>query len=85
MQGTMMWFNGQKGYGVIQTDGGRVRVDVDGFEQGEVPTGRCAGQRVTLQCEGEGENARAIGVRFLTAGDPRRARLRSGRGTARAV
>jgi cold shock CspA family protein len=85
VHGTMMWFNRQKGFGVIQTEAGRIRVDSDGFEAGELPEGRCAGQHVTLDCVGDGDEGRAVGVRFVAAADPRRARMRSARGSARAI
>jgi hypothetical protein len=40
---------------------------------------------VTLECVGDGEEGRAVGVRFISAADPRRARMRSARGSARAI
>lgn len=85
MHGTMMWFNREKGFGVIQTEAGRVRVDREGFEAGELPEGRCAGMPVTFDRVGDGEEGRAVGVRFVAGADPRRARMRSARGSARAI
>jgi cold shock CspA family protein len=82
MNGTMMWFNRVKGIGVIRTADGRVGVETDGFAHDEVPTGRCAGMRVSFRCEGEGESARAVGVTFVKQVEPRRARLGHGRGGA---
>ena len=73
MRGTMLWFNGAKDLGVLQTDAGE-RLDVPGtaFSASEKPSGRCAGKPV--------EFVRVDGVvsdvTFVPEGSSRRARLR---------
>ncbi len=81
MQGTMIWFNVDKGHGFINTEQGeRLYVALDGFAPGELPEARCKGQAVRFDREGEGDEPRAINVTFVTTADPRRARIRSARG-----
>jgi hypothetical protein len=73
MRGTMLWFNGAKDLGALQTDAGE-RLDVPGaaFDAGEKPAGRCAGKPVEFVCVAGGVS----GVRFVPEGSARRARLR---------
>jgi hypothetical protein len=73
MRGTMLWFNGVKDLGVLQTDAGE-RLDVPGtaFGVGEKPVGRCSGRPVEFACAAGGVSE----VRFVPEGSVRRARLR---------
>jgi cold shock CspA family protein len=81
MQGTMIWFNVDKGHGFIDTEQGeRLYVASDGFVPGELPKPRCKGHVVRFDREADGEEARAVNVSFVTTADPRRARIRSARG-----
>jgi CspA family cold shock protein len=78
MRGTMLWFNAAKGYGFISTeDEERLLVETGGFADGELPKGRCAGRTVIFDLHaGDGE-PQAVGVRFESLEEPRRARRRS--------
>jgi cold shock CspA family protein len=83
MNGKMIWFNSEKGYGFIQTaDEERLHVESSGFLPNEKPKpeARCAGRPVTFErMDGEGD-ARAVNVAFVPDGVlPNRARLRSPR------
>jgi len=83
MQGTMIWFNLEKGFGFIRTEEDeRLCVERGGFRDAQLPVGRCAGRIVLFErLEGEGEDgSRAVDVVFAEAADPRRARLRHARG-----
>lgn len=83
MDGSMLWFNVEKGYGYIQSEADeRLYVDTSGFLAGHEPPPRCKGAAVTFErqpVEGEGE-AHAVDVAFVVQGDSRRARLRHSRG-----
>jgi len=80
MQGTMLWFNRDKGHGYIRTEAGeRLYVEESGFCPGEVPEGRCKGLTVAFERVDEGD-AHAVGVTFEVADVPRRARMRRSRG-----
>jgi cold shock CspA family protein len=80
VNGEMIWFNSEKGFGYIRTEAGeRIRVYESGFRLGEVPVGRCAGNPVVLTAaEGDGERI-AVEVAAAPVLDVRRARLRQGR------
>jgi cold shock CspA family protein len=81
MQGTMIWFNIEKGYGFIRTEQDeRLRVGLGGFLSGHRPEPRCRGREVSFDREGDGEGARAVNVCFVSRPEPRRARLRHARG-----
>jgi cold shock CspA family protein len=81
MQGTMLWFNVDKGYGFIRTEHDeRLYVARSGFASGEQPEPRCKGRRVSFQRQEAEGDARAVEVAFVTSDDPRRARLRHARG-----
>ncbi len=81
LQGTMLWFNVDKGYGIITTDADeKLKVAESGFMPGHKAEPRCKGKPVTFDREGEGEDAYAVNVAFLPDADPRRARMRHGRG-----
>lgn len=81
MQGTMIWFNLDKGHGFIQTEEDeRLYVALDGFLTEHQPERRCKGREVTFEREDSNGEPRAINVSFVLRGDPRRARLHSARG-----
>lgn len=81
MQGKMLWFNIDKGFGFIRTETDeRLYVARSGFAEGQVPTERCAGREVTFERQAEEGDARAVNVAFPVQLEQRRARLRQGRG-----
>jgi cold shock CspA family protein len=82
MIGKMLWFNGEKGHGFIQTeDDERLYVSSDGFLPKEEPKSRCAGKYVTFERVAEnGGDPHAINVAFVPESElPNRARLRTPR------
>ncbi|HET7573234.1 MAG TPA: hypothetical protein VFJ77_11275 [Gaiellaceae bacterium] len=80
MQGTMLWFNDAKGYGLIRTEEDeRLRVAGSGFLPGHAPEPRCKGQAVVFDRE-LGDDPYAVNVAFVAREEPRRARLRAARG-----
>jgi cold shock CspA family protein len=80
MQGTMLWFNCDKGYGFIRTEQGeRLPVSSSGFLPGHEPGPRCKGREVSFERTTD-DDARAVNVTFVAAAEPRRARLRHSRG-----
>jgi len=81
MEGTMIWFNAEKGFGFIRTETDeRLYVALSGFAPGDVPRERCAGKRVVFERTAEEGDARAINVVFPNTPVPQRARLRHARG-----
>jgi cold shock CspA family protein len=79
MRGTMLWFNEDRGSGVITTETGeRVTVQATDFAAGP-PEGRCSGVVVEFRVAGNGDGRRAERVVVLEEVAPRRARRR-GRG-----
>jgi cold shock CspA family protein len=79
MDGTMLWFNDRKGFGLISTDDEeRLLVARSGFRPGEAPEGRCAGRRVVFDVSAEGEDRQAVNVSFCPEAGARRARRRHG-------
>jgi cold shock CspA family protein len=81
MDGTMLWFNADKGYGFIQTqEDERLYVADTGFLTGHEPPPRCKGALVTFERQVLEGDTRAVNVAFVSTGDPRRARLRHARG-----
>jgi cold shock CspA family protein len=81
LQGKMLWFNIEKGFGFIRTaTDERLYVARSGFVDGQVPTERCAGREVTFERQAEEGDARAVNVAFPVQLEQRRARLRQGRG-----
>jgi cold shock CspA family protein len=81
MQGTMLWFNVDKGYGFIRTeDDERLYVEHGGFLPGHHPQPRCKGRPVTFDRETGNDDPYAANVSFLVREEPRRARLRTSRG-----
>jgi cold shock CspA family protein len=84
MQGKMLWFNADKGYGFIHTENDeRLYVADDGFLPDHLPTRRCRGRRVTFERHLGEAGIRAVNVSFVAEVDQRRARLRhGGRGQA---
>jgi hypothetical protein len=76
MRGTMLWFNGAKDLGALETNAGE-RLDVPGaaFDAGEKPAGRCAGRPVEFLCVAGGVSE----IRFVPEESARRARSRNRR------
>lgn len=84
MEGTMIWFNHDKGYGFIRTeDDERLYVAESGFAADQVPAGRCKGREVSFDREEDGDGPRAVNVSFVEQLDARRARLRGAHGGRR--
>ena len=80
MRGELLWFNEEKGRGLIEVEEGvRVPVLASGFEPGRPPVGRCAGTPVSFELEPDGEDSVAVRVTVLELPPPRRARMRSQR------
>ncbi|MGZ8716262.1 MAG: cold shock domain-containing protein [Gaiellaceae bacterium] len=84
MEGTMLWFNADKGFGFIRTeDDERLYVELSGFAPAGSPRGRCAGRTVTFERQAGDRESCAVNVAFPPPAQPRRARLhhaqRSGR------
>ena len=78
MQGTMLWFNLDKGHGFIRTeDGERLYVAQSGFLPGHAPAPRCKGRVVSFERENGKEHPQAVGVAFVVLEEPPRARLRT--------
>ena len=73
VRGTMLWFNGEKNVGALQThDGERMDVPGTAFAAGQKPLERCAGRPVEFEV-----HERVVrGIVFLPEPNPRRARLR---------
>jgi len=81
MNGTMLWFNADKGYGFIRTeDEERLFVAQSGFLPGHQPEPRCKGRNVSFERLESDDGFHAVGVAFLADAEPRRARLRRARG-----
>ncbi|MGZ4415581.1 MAG: hypothetical protein ACXVRZ_14590 [Gaiellaceae bacterium] len=81
MQGTMLWFNVEKGHGFIQTEQEeRLYVARGGFLPGHDPKPRCKGRTVRFERDVVDGDARAFNVSFVVPLDARRARLHHGRG-----
>jgi cold shock CspA family protein len=81
MEGSMLWFNVEKGYGYIQTDGDeRLYVASSGFLPGHAPKPRCKGAAVTFERDALEGEPRAVDVAFVVQDVARRARLRHSRG-----
>jgi cold shock CspA family protein len=81
MHGKMLWFNGEKGHGYIQTDDDeRLYVTSSGFLPKEEPVKRCARRHVTFERIDESGEAQAVNVAFVPESElPNRARLRTPR------
>jgi cold shock CspA family protein len=81
MQGTMLWFNLDKGYGFIQTEHDeRLYVARSGFLADHKPEARCKGREVSFERQVAEGDTRAVNVSFIAQADPRRARLRHAHG-----
>jgi len=82
MQGTIVWFNLDKGHGFIRTEHDeRLYVERSGFLPEHSPTERVAGRLVSFDREAAEGEPRAVNVVFPeAAAEPRRARLRHQRG-----
>lgn len=78
MDGKMLWFNEDEGFGFISgADGERISVDRSAFVAGDVPVGRCAGVPVRLSVtDGADGKLVAVDVSLVHESDPARARLR---------
>jgi len=83
MNGKMLWFNSEKGYGYLQTENDeRLYVASTGWLPKEEPKAkvRCAGRHVTFEREDDGGDPRAVNVAFVPESElPNRARLRTPR------
>jgi cold shock CspA family protein len=76
----MIWFNEDKGFGYIQTEEDeRLYVDAAGFAEGNDPQSRCGGKDVSFERILADRGPIAVGVRYVTTPEPRRARLRHAR------
>jgi cold shock CspA family protein len=81
MQGTMLWFNLNKGHGYIRTEHDeRLYVASSGFLFDHQPEQRCKGRLVRFERQISGDDIRAVNVAFVAQTEPRRARRRHGRG-----
>jgi len=81
MQGTMLWFNVDKGYGFIHTEEGeRLYVARSSFLANHDPGPRCKGREVSFHRQVREGDTRAVEVSFVTREPSPRARLRSSRG-----
>lgn len=81
MQGKMLWFNLDKGYGYIHTDDDeRLYVGRGGFLDGHAPERRCKGRTVSFERLVDEGDIRAVKVEFVEAPTARRARLHRQRG-----
>ena len=77
MQGTIVWFNLDKGFGFIRTEQDeRLYVARSGFAPEHTPTERVAGRDVRFDREVAEGDPRAVNVIFPVVADSRRARLR---------
>jgi cold shock CspA family protein len=73
----MIWFNPDKGFGFIRTeDDERLYVDAAGFAEGHDPEPRCGGKDVAFERIIGDAGPLAVGVRYITVPEQRRARLR---------
>jgi CspA family cold shock protein len=80
MQGTMLWFNAEKGYGYIETEHAeRLYVARSGFQLDHEPKQRCKGKDVSFDRVVAEGDIRAVNVTFLEAAPQQRARLRTPR------
>jgi cold shock CspA family protein len=81
MNGKMLWFNSEKGYGYLQTEADeRLYVASDGWLPKEEPKARCAGRHVTFERQDDGGDPCAVNVAFVPESElPNRARLRTPR------
>jgi cold shock protein len=80
MEGTMIWFNPEKGHGFIRTDDGeRLRVDESGLSPGQSFSDRCAGIRVGFDRITSLDEARAVNVAVVPIVEGGRARSRGRR------
>jgi cold shock CspA family protein len=81
MQGTMLWFNVDKGFGFIRTESEeRLYVGRSDFQSGHTPEPRCRGREVSFDRHTAEGDVRAVNVFFTSQAQPRRARLRHARG-----
>jgi cold shock CspA family protein len=80
MQGTMLWFNLDKGYGFIHTEEGeRLYVARSGFLANHDPEPRCKGREVRFHRQVREGDTRAVAVSFVRPEPSQRARLRTSR------
>jgi cold shock CspA family protein len=77
----MLWFNIDKGYGFIRTEGDeRLYVARSDFLPDHQPALRSRGREVIFERREVEGDVRAVTVAFDVQSDPRRARLRHARG-----
>jgi cold shock CspA family protein len=80
MDGKMIWFNVDKGYGFIRTaEDERLYVAAAAFVDGNDPEPRCGGRDVGFERVVGSAGPQAANVRWITVAEPRRARLRHSR------
>lgn len=80
MNGKMIWFNPEKGFGFIRSeDDERLYVAATGFADGNAPQPRCGGRDVSFDRVAGATGPQAVEVRYITLPEPRRARLRHAR------
>ena len=83
MNGTLLWFNGVKEQGLINTEEGeRLFVHGSAFAEGKLVAGRCKGLLVSFEIAEGAEGRRAAEVSLIPQVVGNRARLR-GRGATR--
>ena len=78
MNGKMIWFNPEKGFGFIRTEEDeRLYVAASGFADGNAPQPRCGGRDVAFERTVGEIGAHAVDEPYVTVPEPRRARRRS--------
>ena len=81
MNGSMLWFNVDKGYGFIRSDDDeRLYVARSGFLPDQQPEPRCKGRLVSFRRQVAEGDIRAVDVSFVPEQEQRRARIRHARG-----
>ncbi len=79
MQGTLLWFNEEKGRGLIASaDGEKIAVEGAAFPDGKAVAGRCKGLEVTFEVAPGELPCSAMEVTLVPHVAPRRARRRHG-------
>jgi CspA family cold shock protein len=80
VNGQMIWFNPEKGFGYIRTEEDeRLFVETAGFAEGNDPESRGGGKDVAFERIVSNTGPLAVSVRYVTVPEQRRARLRHAR------